>query len=134
VDHFATLHADVLGDAAAPLSIQWQPTSLAFLLRNGGIAVAIVALLSWWSMRRGMPRWLAWLAPFGRASLTHYVGHIVLVYAPMRWWWPDEDWSVGIGAGVAVGYVAVAVPLSWWLHRRGCRGPLEQALSLWARG
>ena len=119
-----------LGDAAAHLTVTWQPTSLPFLLRNGGLAIALVALLAWRRLRCGLPRWLTPIAAVGRASLTHYLGHILLVYAPLRWWWPAEDWSLAVGLTAALGYATLAlVATPWWLRRRA-RGPLEALLAM----
>ena len=127
---FAHAHADELGDVAAPLYIEWQPTSVPFLLRNGGFAVAIVALLAWRQLRRGLPRWTVPLATIGRASLTHYLLHIALVFEPMRGRWPDELWSVEVGLLAAVGYALVAWPLTAvWFHWFR-RGPVEALLSM----
>jgi uncharacterized membrane protein YeiB len=64
-------------------------------------------------------------------SLSHYLAHIVLVYAPMRHWWPEEDWSIGVGVAAALGYAALALPVSWWWGRRGGRGPIEALLRRW---
>ncbi|MEZ6038261.1 MAG: amino acid adenylation domain-containing protein [Planctomycetota bacterium] len=127
--------ADDAGDElAAQLAVTWPPTSLPFLLRCGGAAVAIAACLTWWVAVRGLPRWLRPIAAVGRASLTHYLLHIAGVYALLRLWWPDEDWSVAVGIAVAVGYVAFALLVSPLWFRRFRRGPLEALLRLASRG
>ncbi|MCU0866746.1 MAG: amino acid adenylation domain-containing protein [Planctomycetes bacterium] len=131
LDLFAFWNEEALGDVAAPLQIEWQPTSIPFLLSNGGFALAIVALLERQQHRGGLPRALAPLAAIGRMSLSHYLAHIVLVYAPMRHWWPEEDWSIGVGVAAALGYAALALPVSWWWGRRGGRGPIEALLRRW---
>jgi uncharacterized membrane protein YeiB len=126
-------NAHDLGDVAPPLCIEWQPTSVPFLLRNGGFAVALVALLTWRELRRGLWSWMQPLAAVGRLSLTNYLAHILLVYAPMRLWWPDEDWSIGVGMLATCGYLVVSLPLSiWWVRRCG-RGPVEGLLA-WISG
>lgn len=131
LDAFAHAYADELGDVAAPMYIEWQPTSVPFLLRNGGLAVAIVAFLAWWQLRRGLPRWTAPFAMIGRASLTHYLLHIALVYEPMRHVkeWPDEEWGVEVGLKAAIGYAVLAWPLSWLWFRWARRGPVEALLA-----
>ncbi|MFN7587960.1 MAG: amino acid adenylation domain-containing protein [Planctomycetota bacterium] len=129
LDAFAHAYADELGDVAAPLYIEWQPTSVPFLLRNGGLAVATVAFLLWWQLRRGLPRWTAPFALIGRASLTHYLLHIALVYEPMRHEWPNEDWGVAVGLQAALGYAVLAWPLSWLWFRWARRGPIEALLA-----
>ncbi|MEO6598014.1 MAG: AMP-binding protein [Planctomycetota bacterium] len=112
------------------LTATWQPTSLPFLLQIGAVAVSITAALQWWHRARGLPRVMQPIARIGRASLTHYVLHIVLVYAPMRHWWPAEDWSFATGVLAVLTYLAMAVPLTWWWFTRFRQGPLE---ALWAR-
>ena len=129
LDAFAHARWEELGDVAAPLFVEWQPTSVPFLLRNGGIAVAIVALLAWCELRRGLGRLFEPFVLIGRASLTHYLLHIACVYEPMRWWWPDESWGVEAGLAAALGYALLAWPLSWWWFRHHRRGPVEALLA-----
>lgn len=133
LDAFAHARWEELGDVAAPLFIEWQPTSVPFLLRNGGIAVAIVALLAWRELRSGLGRLCEPFVLIGRASLTHYLLHIACVYEPMRWKWPDEEWGVVEGLAAALGYALLAWPLSWWWFRHHRRGPVE-ALLAWFAG
>jgi non-ribosomal peptide synthetase-like protein len=129
--HRAALHLDDAAPELAPfLGSTWQPTSLPFLLQIGAVAVALVAALQWWQRARGLPRAAEAIARFGRASLTHYLLHILLVYAPLRLWWPQEDWSFAVGCAAAGGYVVVAMPLTWLWFRRFRQGPFE---ALWAR-
>lgn len=124
--------------SALPLSIlaqflgpaTWVPTTLPFLLRIGSTAAALIAGLLWWDTARGLPRFTLPLAALGRLSLTHYVGHIVLVFAPLRLLYPDEDWPLRVGMAAFLGYVIVAVPLSVLWLRRFPRGPLE---TLWGK-
>jgi non-ribosomal peptide synthetase-like protein len=125
-------------DAAAPelapyLGATWQPTSLPFLLQIGAVAVTVVTGLQWWQRTCGLPRAAEPVARFGRASLTHYLLHILLVYAPLRLCWPAEDWSFAVGLAAAAGYVAVCMPLTWLWFRRWRQGPFE-ALWAWASG
>ena len=116
--------AQLLGPAT------WVPTTLPFLLRIGSTAIAAVAGLLWWDATRGLPRWTRPLATLGRASLTHYVLHIVVAFAPLRLLYPGEDWPTRVGVGVFVGYVILALPLTALWFRYFSRGPLE---ALWAR-
>lgn len=124
-DVLAARAGDLLGNVAGDFAVTWQPTSIPFLLRNGGIAVLVVGALAWRGMSRGLPRWLAPVEAVGRMSLSHYLGHVLLLFAPLRHWWPDEDWGVGVGVAAALGYVAFALASSAWWFRARRRGPLE---------
>ncbi|MCB9878787.1 MAG: amino acid adenylation domain-containing protein [Planctomycetes bacterium] len=119
---------------SAQLAVTWQPTSLPFLLRCGGAAVAVAAGFGWWAATRALPRWVSPIAAVGRASLTHYLLHIAGVYASLRLWWPDEDWPLAVGIAVAVGYVVFALVASRLWFRSFRRGPLEALLRLASRG
>jgi non-ribosomal peptide synthetase-like protein len=119
-----------LGELWPFVGATWQPTSIPFALQIGAYAVAAVAGLSRWRARRGLPAWTAPLVAFGRLSLTHYVAHIALVFAPLRAFWPDEDWPLAVGLAAALGYVALALPLSVAWLGRCARGPLEAVLRL----
>jgi len=90
------------GGVAAMLDVTWQPTSVPFVWLWGGAACAVVALGYLLAVRWSV------LARVGRWSLQHYLAHLVLVYWPLTRWWPDEDWSWGVGAAAACGYFAVA--------------------------
>ena len=116
--------AQLLGPAT------WVPTTLPFLLRIGSTAIATVAGLLWWDSTRGLPRWTQPLAALGRASLTHYVLHIVIVFTPLRLLYPGEDWPVRVGVGAFFGYITLALPLTTLWFRHFPRGPLE---ALWTR-
>lgn len=108
----------------------WIPTTLPFLLRIGSSAAALIAGLLWWESAGGLPKITQPLALLGRASLTHYVLHIVAVFAPLRLLYPDEDWPMRTGLLAYFGYLLLALPLTLLWFRRFPRGPLE---SLWAR-
>jgi uncharacterized membrane protein YeiB len=118
-----------LGEAAPWLAATWQPTSVPFALLVGSWAVVVVSACVWWCSSRGLAKPLLAVATVGRASLSHYLLHILLVYAPLRLWWPAEDWSVGVGLGAAIGYVVVAVAASRWWFGEFRRGPFEWALA-----
>ncbi len=130
---WAEANGETLGDLAPHLQCTWQPTSIPFVLRCGAAAIAVIAGFSWWSRRSGLPRWLAPVALLGRASLTHYLGHIVLVYATLRLRWPHEDWPVAVGVREAIVYLVAAMALSWVWFRHCRRGPLEAVLA-WLSG
>jgi uncharacterized membrane protein YeiB len=122
-----------IGELWPFVAATWQPTSVPFALQITAYAVAAIAGLSWWRAARGLPAWTASLVAFGRASLTHYLLHVVAVFVPLRLAWPDEDWPFAVGFAAALGYLALAVPLSVVWFRRFRRGPIEGVLA-WASG
>jgi len=105
-----------------------------FLVQNLAAAVALVAGLLWWQARAGIGRRWELLVLVGRASLTHYVLHLVLVFAPLRIGWPGADWEWSIRTGVllTLGYLALTLPLTLLWFRRHRRGPLEALLTAWS--
>lgn len=109
----------------------WVPTSLPFVLV--GLSWAMVAITALQLVERGAPRALAGLALLGRASLTHYLGHIVIAYAILRLLHGGEEWSVAVGIAGMVAYLACAWPATVWMFRRARRGPAE-ALLAWLAG
>ena len=129
ISAWAVANEEAIGAAAPLLQVTWPPTSLPFVLQNASWAIVVIGGLSWWRAVRGLPRILAPLALLGRASLTNYVMHILLVFAPMRIWWPDEGWSLEVGMAAALGYVVFAMLASALWFRRFRRGPLEAALA-----
>jgi non-ribosomal peptide synthetase-like protein len=133
-DAVAAMELEGLDPLAPHLAVQWQPTSLPFVLRGGGVAVAVVALLRWRAAVATAPgRVFTALARVGRLSFTLYLAHIVFGYVLLRRWWPDEDWSVAVGVVMAVVWWLLAfVSAACWL-RRWPRGPLE-ALLRWSCG
>ncbi len=116
------------GPLSMALTPSWVPTTLPFLLVAGGCAFAAAGLCAAW---RNPPRALAGL---GRQSLSVYVGHLVLLIVPLRWVWPDEDWSVGVGMEAWFWWTAASGVWAWWCIARGnARGPLETVLG-WISG
>ncbi|WP_395139128.1 heparan-alpha-glucosaminide N-acetyltransferase domain-containing protein [Armatimonas sp.] len=123
-----TVITQLPGERLGPTT--WIPTTLPFLLRIGSSAATVIAGLLWWDGARGLPKITQLLARLGQASLTHYVLHLVAVFAPLRLFYPDEDWPVHLGLWAFFGYVLLALPLTTLWFRHFSRGPLE---SLWAR-
>jgi uncharacterized membrane protein YeiB len=112
---------DGLGELTPHLTATWVPTSIPFVLAG--------ALLSWGVIAAAVAldaRWHA-LAALGRASLSHYVLHVLVVFVPLRACWPAEDWSITVGIAAFAGYLAVALPATWWWFGRHRRGPIEAA-------
>ena len=107
----------------------WTPTSWLFLLTAGGGALVIVSAfrMKWGSAT--VPRVLQPLVLFGRASLSHYVAHIVIAYSVLRLWYPDENWTPDAGLRVFLAYLAIGIPLTVYWFRRHTHGPLEVLLA-----
>ena len=118
-------HAESLGTYAVYLNVTWVPTSLPFLLLTGSSAAAVISGLLSWEAARGLPRPLLSMAPLGRASLTHYILHIGVVFVPLRLIYPDEQWSIHLGLLATTLYLSFAFPISALWFRRFSRGPLE---------
>ena len=117
----------------------WDPvTSLPFFAVGLTSALAILGVLLLMQARArervhrrsGRPWACLGISALGRLSLTHYVTHIVLVFWPLTWRWPAEDWPEGVGAIAWLGYSTFALVISPWWLRRARRGPIE---GLWAR-
>jgi len=108
----------------------WTPTSAIFLLTAGGGALTVVSALLWRWGTAAMPRMIRPLVLFGRASLSHYVLHIVIAYSVLRLEYPEEDWVPRTGLWAMIAYLAIGVPLTVFWFRHHAQGPLEM---LWAR-
>ncbi len=122
-------HPDMLGIYVIDLGVTWIPTTLPFLLLTGSSAVVVITGLLWWQTSLGLPRPASFLALLGRASLTHYLFHLVIVFVPLRLHSADEQWSVTVGLRAVLLYFLLALPISVFWFRHFSRGPLE---SLWA--
>jgi uncharacterized membrane protein YeiB len=59
-----------------------------------------------------------------------FVLHVCVVFVPLRWAFPDEDWPVQVGVLAFVGDVVVALQLGTMWFRRFSRGPLEGAWAM----
>jgi len=101
-----------------------------FLLTAGGGALAVVSALLWRWGTAAMPRVVRPLVLIGRASLSHYVLHIVIAYSLLRLQYPDEDWAPRPGLWAMLAYLAIGVPLTVFWFRHHTQGPIEM---LWAR-
>jgi uncharacterized membrane protein YeiB len=107
----------------------WTPTSAVFLLAAGGASLVIISALRWWWGTAAMPRVVQPLVLFGRASLSHYVAHIVVAYSILRLWYPNEDWLPTAGLQMLLAYLAVGIPLTVLWFRYHSHGPLELLLA-----
>ena len=115
-----TRFSGVFPGALRPLTDTiWNPTTLPFVLQCGGCALVIIALSSI------LARYLNGIANLGRLSLTHYIGHIVIICIPLYASYPDWNWPAEVGL-LAFGCWAVGALLvsHFWLLRMR-RGPLE---------
>ena len=136
-------HVEALGRHARHLELTWLPTTLPFALLAGGVAVSVAAGCVALTMpappgaepaapslgKRALLSLLRWTGALGKASLTHYLGHILLIVVPLRTAWPDEDWPVQVGVPAALGYLVVAMLASSWWFARYRRGPLEALMT-----
>jgi uncharacterized membrane protein YeiB len=128
---YAAGHAEELGALAPHLTSTWEPTSVPFVVVGVLWSLAITTGCLWWHARAGRVRGLVAL---GRASLTHYLLHILVVFSALRFAYPDEDWSVTTGLVACAAYLAVAWPLSTIWFRRFRRGPFEALWTLASGG
>jgi uncharacterized membrane protein YeiB len=112
------------------VAMGWTPTSATFLLTGGISSLAIIAALLLAQGTAPMSRLLQPIILFGRASLTHYVLHVAVAYSVLRLVYPDEVWSLRVGALAMAIYLAISVPLTLVWFRRHTHGPFEAA---WAR-
>jgi len=109
------------------LGFSWVPPTIPFVLLNGSFAVSAVFGVMWW-LRSGGPAWtLRPLELIGRASLSHYVLHLVALYVPLRAVMGTEEWTAEIGVVAAAGYAVMAAAASVLWFRRFDRGPAEWA-------
>ncbi len=116
--------------ASSVFAIEWVPTSIPFLFICGGVAFAVVFGLEAWEGKFQKFKLASWHAAIGRTSLSHYVGHILLVVLPLRHWYPAEEWPTRIGVLTLAGYLVFAVCFSEFWLRRFKRGPVEWLVSL----
>jgi uncharacterized membrane protein YeiB len=122
-------HADLLGNGRPYLDSTWTPTSVPFIVTAGSWALVVIVGLLWRQGAVSRLRITTSLAQLGRASLTHYILHICLVYGLLRRFFPAENWPLRVGIEAFLLYIAFAIPLTALWFRRFARGPLE---SLWA--
>ena len=129
-NQWATGHSWSNVDLATYFVDTWVPTSLPFLVTNLSIGVFLVSLLLWCESHNKLPSLWAPFVQLGRASLTHYVAHICIVYTLLKRLYPEESWSVSTGLTAFTGYLTITLPLSWLWFRKCKRGPIEE---VWAR-
>jgi uncharacterized membrane protein YeiB len=115
-----TRFSGVFPGALRPLTESvWNPTTLPFMLQCGGCALVIIALSC------VLARYLSGIANLGRLSLTHYIGHIVIICVPLYARYPTWNWPAEVGL-IALGiWVAGAILLSHFWLLRNRRGPVE---------
>jgi hypothetical protein len=114
----------VVPAALRPLTdVTWTPTTLPFLLQCGGWALIFIGVVCW------QVRLFNILIPLGRMSLTHYIGHIVIVCVPLYSRYPVWIWPVTVGLAAYGIWLAGAILLSYLWMKRYRRGPLEMAIT-----
>ncbi len=131
--HFLTtaLGSGDVDDGNAPWWIPvWTPTNAAFMILNGAFVAAAIAGVRWFVV--GGPRTSSTplaLRALGRSTLSHYVLHLLVPYAILKHYYPEEDWPAGPGLAAFALYLACAIVVSRrWCARFGS-GPLEHLLS-----
>src|SRR5688572_24045127 len=125
----STASADGVEHVRRWIARGWTPTSAIFLLTAGGGALTVLSALLWRWGTAAMPRVVQPLVLFGRASLSHYVLHIVIAYSVLRFGYPDEDWLPGTGLPALLAYLAIGIPLTLFWFRHHTHGPLEALLA-----
>ncbi len=128
--YWSQSNEETLGTLGPFLTSTWLPTSLPFVLTTGSCAIAIISGIAWLYEAIQPKNSMApvrWLSLVGRSSLTHYLLHLCLVYAPLKALLGHEEWSVTIGLWAFAGYIIIAVPLTVLWFRRFHRGPAEAA-------
>jgi uncharacterized membrane protein YeiB len=103
-------------------TVTWTPTTLPFLLQCGGWALIVIGVVCW------RERLFAFLIPLGRMSLTHYIGHILIVCVPLYAHYTEWDWPVGVGLSALAIWLVGALLLSHFWMKRFSRGPLESTV------
>ncbi len=118
-------------DGNAPWWIPvWTPTNAAFMILNGAFVAAAIAGVRWFVV--GGPRTSSTplaLRALGRSTLSHYVVQLLVPYAILKDYFPEEDWPAGPGLAAFALYLACAIVVSRrWCARFGS-GPLEHLVS-----
>jgi len=121
--------SDRMGEVAKYLYSTWIPTSVPFMVLHGGLATSVISGIFLWESRGGLSGFGSVLACVGRASLTHYLAHILLIIVALRTIYPGEDWPLLVGVAGALLYLAAAAPVSMLWFRFHKRGPLEELLA-----
>jgi uncharacterized protein len=103
-------------------TVTWTPTTLPFLLQCGGWALIVIGVVCW------RERLFSFLIPLGRMSLTHYIGHILIVCVPLYAHYTEWDWPVGVGLSAFGVWLVGALLLSHFWMKRFSRGPLESTV------
>ncbi len=128
-------------DARAPHELPWRavcrtsffPMSVLYALLLSAVSLALLASFLWVWNRRG-ERYLRWLVPFGRTSLSLLVLHIVVFRQCTLDWGMRSTLSPGLASLLIVGFLTL-----WWLFCRlwapsGYRFGLEWALRALSKG
>ena len=119
----------IFGAAAPYLGVHWTPASLPFLITGMAFSALVIAATFLWQRfgpRAARPGVLALL---GRATLTHYVGHILTAYLLLGTLYPEEDWPATAGLAALAAYLLFAAATTRRWFGKHSKGPLEALLA-----
>ena len=108
---------------------EWVPTTYPFLLICGGVACTVIGILEWADIKLSRFQLAQRLGAIGQTSLSHYLGHILILVLPLRHWYPAEEWPSRIGLLAYFGYFLFAILLTPLWLKRFRRGPVESLMS-----
>ena len=96
---------------------------------TGGVACTVIGILEWADIKLSRFQLAQRLGAIGQTSLSHYLGHILILVLPLRHWYPAEEWPSRIGLLAYFGYFLFAILLTPLWLKRFRRGPVESLMS-----
>ena len=104
---------------------EWVPTTIPFLMICGGVALLVIGVSEALEEKLLRSKIIQSLGTIGQTSLTHYLGHILILVLPLRHWYPAEEWPTRIGLIAYVGYMPFAMIVTPLWLKRFRKGPIE---------
>ncbi len=102
-----------------------MPPTLLYVGSSLGTAIAAILICLAWAERFHAARLTTMLIRTGQLSLTHYIGHIVLVLVPLQLTGVLENGNLVIAVLCSLLYFILALLFSFWWRQRHERGPIE---------